>query len=64
MVGFIETVSNGNKVMINLFQVQMIEPVRDSNQCIIRFASGDLEDMVVDEHYDALIRKIGMVSEH
>lgn len=64
MVGFIETVSNGNKVMINLFQVQMIEPVRDSNQCIIRFASGDLEDMVVDEHYDALIRKIDMVSEH
>lgn len=63
MVGFIETVSNGNKVMINLFQVQMIEPVRDSNQCIIRFASGALEDMVVDEHYDTLVRKIGAVAE-
>lgn len=64
MVEFIETVSNGNKVMINLFQVQMIEPVTDSNQCIIRFASGSLEDIEVDAHYDTLVRKIGAVSKH
>lgn len=63
MVEFIETVSNGNKVLINLLQVQMIEPVTDSNHCIIRFASGALEDIEVDEHYDNLIRKIARASE-
>lgn len=58
MAKFIETVSNGARVIINLDQVLIIEPVTDINQCIIRFASGSLEDIVVDEHYDTLVRKI------
>lgn len=62
MVRFIETESNGVKVMINLLQVIMIEPVTDSNQCIINFSSGNLEDIVVDEHYDTLKRKIEEIS--
>lgn len=32
MVEFIETESNGIKVIINLNQVQIIEPVTDRNQ--------------------------------
>lgn len=63
MVEFIETESNGIKVIINLNQVQIIEPVTDRNQCIIRFTSGSLEDIVVDEHYDTLKRKINEMSE-
>ena len=62
MVRFIETESNGVKVMINLLQVIMIEPVTDSNQCIIKFSSENLEDIVVDEHYDTLKRKIEEIS--
>jgi hypothetical protein len=62
MVRFIETESNGVKVMINLLQVIMIEPVTDSNQCIINFSSENLEDIVVDEHYDTLKRKIEEIS--
>ena len=62
MVRFIETESNGVKVMINLLQVIIIEPVTDSNQCIINFSSENLEDIVVDEHYDTLKRKIEEIS--
>ena len=62
MVEFIETESNGIKVIINLNQVQIIEHVTDRNQCIIRFTSGSLEDIVVDEHYDTLKRKINEMS--
>lgn len=62
MARFIETESNGIKVIINLNQIQIIEPVTDSNQCIIRFMSGSLEDIVVDDHYDTLKRKISEMS--
>lgn len=62
MARFIETESNGIKVIINLNQIQIIEPVTDSNQCIIRFTSGSLEDIVVDDHYDTLKRKISEMS--
>lgn len=62
MVGFIETESNGIMVMINLNLVQMIEPVTDINQCIFRFISGGIEDIVVDEHYDTIKRKISEMS--
>lgn len=62
MAKFIETESNEKKIMINLDQVQSIEPITDSNECVIRFASGGIEDIIVDEAYDSLIRKIGEMS--
>lgn len=64
MVTFFETKSNGNRVMINILQVQLIEPVRDSNECLIRFASGEIEDIIVDEHFDAIKAKIGEMAKY
>ena len=60
---FFEAESNGNKVMINILQIQLIEPICDSNQCILRFAAGTMEDIIVDEHYEVIKRRISEVLE-